>query len=200
MATRLLRVLPALAIATLVACDDAPTGHEEGALAPSYARDDAPAARGNNSPAVAVYRVTLEALNGSGVQGHATLQVKNGMLVVNLNAVGHVAGQLHPQHIHGFTDTASSCPTAAQDADGDGIITIGEGSVAFGPVQVDLQSYPTPANQGGSIHYKRAFDLATVPFDPADLPMKTMVLHGAFVGDDYVASLPVACGQIAAVN
>ncbi|HEX7118229.1 MAG TPA: hypothetical protein VF212_05545 [Longimicrobiales bacterium] len=200
MATRLLRVLPALAIATLAACNDVPTGHEEGAPAPSYARGDDPAARGDNSPAVAVYRVALEPLNDSGVTGDVTLLVKGGELVVRLNAVGHVAGRLHPQHIHGFTDTASSCPTAAQDTDGDGIITIGEGSAAFGPVQVDLQAYPTPANAGGAIHYTRSFDLATVPFEPADLTAKTVVLHGAFVGDGYVASLPVACGAVVAVN
>lgn len=147
-----------------------------------------------------VYRVTLEELNGSGVHATATLRVTSEELIVNLNAVGFASGQVHPQHIHGFAAAESVCPTAAQDTDGDGIITIGEGAAAFGPVQVDLRPYPTPDNPAGANHYTRAFDLADVPFAPSDLPQKTMVLHGLFVDGAYVASLPVACGEVEAVN
>jgi hypothetical protein len=39
-----------------------------------------------------------------------------------------------------------------------------------------------------------------VPFTASDLTQKTMVLHGDFVAGSYVASLPVACGRVQAVN
>lgn len=191
--TRFVPAVPALAIVTLAACGDAPTGSGDATGAPSFSHN-------GNTPAVPVYRVALEELNGSGVTASATLQVRDGKLVVHVNAVGHDPDRLHPQHIHGFGDRASACPTAAQDADGDGVITIDEGAAAFGPVQVDLQPYPTPANAAGAITYTRAFDLSAVPFDPSDLPEKTMVLHGDFVGASYVASLPVACGTVEPAN
>jgi len=40
----------------------------------------------------------------------------------------------------------------------------------------------------------------TPSFAPSDLPDKTTVLHGDFFNGAYVASLPVACGQVEAVN
>ncbi|HEX7089591.1 MAG TPA: hypothetical protein VF192_05610 [Longimicrobiales bacterium] len=188
---RLLPAAPALAAIVLAACADVPTGSVDPASTPSFSHN-------GNSPAVQVFRVKLDELNGSGVRGTATLLVKNGELVVTLNAVDHAPSQLHPQHIHGFDPgVESTCPTAAHDTDGDGVITFAEGAPAFGPVQVDLQPYPTPANAAGSISYRGVF---TPSFAPSDLPDKTMVLHGDFSNGAYVASLPVACGQVEPVN
>jgi len=191
------RLATALSLLALAACGEVPTTTVEPAADPSLS---VLAAGSGDSPAVGIYRVTLDELNASGVRGTATLQVRADQLIVTLNAVGHVPERAHAQHIHGFADRASACPTAAQDTNGDGVITIGEGAVVFGPVQVDLRDYPAPANDAGAIHYVRAFDLADVPFDPADLSAKSMVLHGAFLDGVYVGSLPVACGRVEAIN
>jgi hypothetical protein len=154
----------------------------------------------DNAPITQVYRVDFDELNQSGVKAHATLQVSGGNLVVTLDAVGRVPEHIHPQHIHGFTAQTSTCPTAANDTDHDGVITFAEGLPAFGPVQVDLQPYPSPTNSAGATHYHATFIASQVPFDPSELTRKTMVLHGDFVGGSYVASLPVACGPVRVVN
>jgi hypothetical protein len=154
----------------------------------------------DNAPMTQVYRVDFDELNQSGVKAHATLQVSGGNLVVTLDAVGRVPEHIHPQHIHGFTAQTSTCPTAANDTDHDGVITFAEGLPAFGPVQVDLQPYPSPTNSAGATHYHATFIASQVPFDPSELTRKTMVLHGDFVGGSYVASLPVACGPVRVVN
>ncbi len=190
---KLAHALPLLAIVALTVCrSDAPSADRQ-ITAPPLLRADA-------SPAVQVFRVEFAALNNSGVKAHATLWMRDGNLTVNLEAVGRVPERLHPQHIHGFTAKASSCPTLANDTNGDGIISFAEGLPAFGPVQVDLQPYPTPENAAGATTYRETFVAAQVPFTAAELTQKTMVLHGDFVGGSYVAGLPVACGVVQAVN
>ena len=190
--SRLARVLPVVAIVGLAMCREAPTGQRM-TRAPLLSRDD-------NAPAVSVFRVDFNELNASGVKAQATLTMTGGDLTVTLDAVGRTPGQIHPQHIHGFTTKASTCPTAANDTNGDGTISFAEGLPAFGPVQVDLQPYPTPANPAGSTHYRMTFVASHVPFSAAELAQKTMVLHGDFLAGSYVASLPVACGQVQRVN
>src|SRR5574338_684919 len=189
---KLVRALPALAIIAAASCRDAPTVEPASTAPPSVNLD--------RSPAVQVFRVKFDELNASGVKAEATLQVRGGDLTVTLDAVGRVPEHVHPQHIHGFAAQTSTCPTLANDTDGDGIISFAEGSPAFGPVQVDLQPYPTPENAAGSTHYRLTFVASAVPFTAAELTQKTMVLHGDFVGGSYVAALPVACGRVEAVN
>lgn len=189
---KLVRAFPALIVVALASCNDAPTG-EPIAKAPGSPKLQ-------NAPAVQNFRVKFDELNSSGVKAEATLQVRGGDLTVTLNGVGRVPQQIHPQHIHGFTAQTSTCPTAANDTNGDGIISFAEGTPAFGPVQVDLQPYPTPANAGGATHYRMTFAASAVPFTAVELTEKTMVLHGDFVGGSYDATLPVACGRVEAVN
>ena len=102
---KLIRVLPALGLLGLAMCRDASTV-EPTAKSPLSARHD-------NAPSVQVYRVDFDELNGSGVKARATLQVSGGNLIVTLDANGRIPEHVHPQHIHGFTDKASACPTAA---------------------------------------------------------------------------------------
>ena len=189
---KLARALSALTIMGLAMCRDAPTSQSRPSSPSAPSRDQA-------SP-VQVFRVNLDEVNGSGVKAHATIQFNHGDLIVTLDAVGRVPGQIHPQHIHGFTNQASTCPTLANDTDGDGIISFAEGTPAFGPVQVDLLPYPTPANAAGATTYRMTFVASKVPFSVAELTQKTMVLHGDFVGGSYVAALPVACGRIEPIN
>jgi hypothetical protein len=189
---KLVRALPALTVVTLASCREAPTAEPMSKAPASVTLEQ--------TPAVQVFRVKFDELNASGVKAEATLQVRGGDLTVTLDAVGRVPQQIHPQHIHGFAAQTSTCPTAANDTDGDGVISFAEGSPAFGPVQVDLLPYPTPANAAGATHYRVTFVASDVPFTASELTQKTMVLHGDFVGGSYVAALPVACGRVEAVN
>jgi hypothetical protein len=189
---KLARALSSVAVLGLTMC------HERSAVEPGG--KSALRANLDNAPQVHVYRVDFDELNNSGVKAQATLQVIDGNLVVTLDAVGRVPQHVHPQHIHGFTTQVSTCPTAANDTDHDGIISFAEGLPAFGPVQVDLQPYPSPTNSAGATHYHQTFMASQVPFTASDLTQKTMVLHGDFVAGSYVASLPVACGRVQAVN
>jgi len=189
---KLARALPALTVVALAACRDVPTAKPMGKVPAS--------ARLAQTPAVQTFRVNFDQLNNSGVRSEATLEMRDGDLTVTLNAVGRVPQQIHPQHIHGFDTQASACPTLANDTNGDGIITFAEGAPIFGPVQVDLQPYPTPTNGAGATHYLATFVASAVPFTAAELTQKTMVLHGDFFGGSYDPSLPVACGLVEAVN
>jgi len=189
---KLARVVSALTVLGLAMCRE-PSSVEPIAKSPLRASRD-------NAPGAQVYRVDFDELNNSGVKAQATLQVIDGNLIVTLDAVGRVPEHIHPQHIHGFSSQTSTCPTAANDTNHDGVISFAEGLPAFGPVQVDLQPYPTPTNTAGATHYRVTFVASQVPFDASALTQKTMVLHGDFVADDYVASLPVACGRVQSVN
>jgi len=190
---KLARALPALTIVALAACrEEGPTAKPMGKVSAS--------AKAAQTPAVQVFKVKFDPMNNSGVSAEATLTMRDGDLTVRLNAVGRIPQQIHPQHIHGFDTQASACPTLANDTNGDGIITFAEGSPIFGPVQVDLQPYPTPENAAGSTHYRATFFANDVPFTASELTQKTMVLHGDFFGGSYDPSLPVACGRVEAVN
>lgn len=164
-----------------------------------------------------VYRASLNSLNDSGVEGIAKIQVQGGTFTVQVNAQGHVPGQVHPQHIHAKADgSESTCPTASADADGDGLVSVGEGGPSYGPVFVPLDgslgtaeglgeipTFPNPGNQGGAITYRQEIDLGELGtnFDaPLDLKKRAIVLHGENVDGDYVPTLLVACGTIEQVN
>jgi hypothetical protein len=154
-------------------------------------------AAGNvGTPAVSVYRVNLSPLNESGVHGTATIQVKGSDLVVELQAVGHVPNMMHAQHIHGFTDgTDATCPPPSA-AGTDGVLSFTDGLPFYGPVQLVLTPFPAPANSAGAFHYRGSFPQGSLAFGASDLELKTMVLHGDFVGSEFVGSLPVACGVV----
>jgi hypothetical protein len=151
-------------------------------------------------PAVSVFRVSLSPLNGSGVHGTATIQVKGSDLVVELQAVGHVPDMTHAQHIHGFADgTNSTCPPPSA-AGADGVLSFTDGLPFYGGVQLELKPYPAPANSAGAFHYRGSFPQGELAFGAEDLELKTVVLHGDFVGSEFVGSLPVACGVVERVN
>jgi len=179
------------------ACRDEPVRPGDRAVDASVA-----AQRSENAgaPAVGVYRVSLSPLNGSGVHGTATIQVKGSDLVVELQAVGHVPDMTHLQHIHGFADgTDATCPPP-EAAGADGVLSFADGLPFYGPVQLLLTPFPAPANSAGAIHYRGTFPQGSLAFGPSDLELKTMVLHGDFVGSAFDASLPVACGTVERVN
>lgn len=144
------------------------------------------------------YKVTLNPLNNSGVTGTAYLSLMGNMVTVTIEASGLEPNKLHPQHIHGFTESNknSTCPTMAADTNGDGLVDLGEGLPSYGPVLLNLTPFPT-ADANGEVHYTQTFTI-----DPSLLPLqnRAIVLHGLTVGGVYMPTLPVACGQIQVWN
>lgn len=150
-------------------------------------------------------------------------------LTVTTNATGLEPNQDHVQHIHGLFSAAgaiadSMTPTLANDADGDGFIELAEGAPVYGPIILSLEVINTP---DGNASITKTYDLtdpsvfntnaAGEPFTAADLmplTFREIVLHGrsvdAGIGADtlnevngiggYIAELPVAAGEIEAVD
>ncbi len=138
-----------------------------------------------------VYRVDLDPLNESGVDGHAVVIEKGDTLKVIIRAKGLVPNMLHPQHIHGFVDTMQDAVCPPMSAAGeDGLLTLVEGLPFYGPVVVPLTPFPMADN--GTIEYVQTFEDVAIE----DLENFVIVLHGKFVNGEYIPTLPVACGEI----
>lgn len=156
----------------------------------------------------------LTSLNDSGASGDATLtRNEDGTLTVQVTMTGVEAGQVHPQHIHGFENEEfnSICPTEAsadqsqglpEEADDpDRYIAVEEGADEYGPVLLPLDdesgNFPTPALS--TYIYQRTFTTSELEAlgDLEELENRAIVIHGLTVDSgEYVASLPIACGQI----
>jgi hypothetical protein len=91
-----------------------------------------------------VYTGRLTELNGSGGSGEAVITVApdGETLTVAVKADGLNLDAPHAMHLHGIVEDgsvlASTCPTMADDADGDGVLTVVEGVPRYGGVQVSL--------------------------------------------------------------
>jgi hypothetical protein len=140
------------------------------------------------------YKAILSSLNNSGVNGTATLWLEGNMLTVKIEASGLEVGKPHPHHIHGFTENNrnSTCPTTALDTNGDGLIDLGESVPAYGPVVLDFGLLPA-TDAMGNVSYTKMF---TVNASLMPLQNRAIVLHGLTVGGNYIATLPIACGQV----
>jgi CSLREA domain-containing protein len=91
----------------------------------------------------AVYKADLIALNDSGAVGTARVAVSStGAVAVQIEATGLNLDGPHAMHVHGKLDdgsvSPSVCPTAADDADADGILTVLEGAPRYGGVLASL--------------------------------------------------------------
>ena len=194
MTRRILSVLAAASLATAASAAPAVAHGGDG--------DDlgASAAKGKGAQ---VQVVDLDALNGSGVAGRAVLVLRGDELRVNITARGLEAGALHPQHIHGLMGSEEAVcppPSAADDLAGlpeeaddpDEFISLEEGAPFYGPILLPLTPFPT-ANKAGVTTYSQSFE---VDGDLLDLSDEVIVLHGMTIDGTYVATLPVACGNI----
>jgi hypothetical protein len=101
------------------------------------------------SPAAAAHEGTayggsLSELNASGGSGEVYIEVSEDgeTMTVDLTASGLNLDGPHAMHIHGIVEgdqvQASTCPTMADDADGDGVLTVVEGAPKYGDIQVSL--------------------------------------------------------------
>ena len=138
-----------------------------------------------------VHQVRLTELNGSGVSGKAVLIQRDGSLRVQLQARGLVPDMVHPQHIHGLDGAANATCPPPSAAGEDGVLTLVDGLPFYGPVLQPLTPFPMAKN--GKISYHGTFE---VDGDLTDLSDEAVVVHGGYVDGEYVATLPVACGEI----
>ena len=174
---------------------------------------------GSNGDSGTTYTASLSALNSSGVSGTADVTVRDGQFTVTVDAEGTEASQVHFQHIHGFDDQASACPTMSADSDGNGRISVSEGAPAYGGIRVPLDgsldtagesnglgdgnTMPT-ADGSGAYMYEESIatgDLALNgggSFSDLNLDQHAIVVHGLTVDGTYEATLPVACGTLSA--
>jgi hypothetical protein len=171
------------------------------------------------------FKAELKPLNRSGAEGHAILE-KEGKkkLETEIHSHGMAAKLPHAQHIHGFKQALSECPTLAASGD-DNLITTVEGLPSYGPIQVSLTTrgdtspnsalavdrFPV-ANAKGSVHYERTFSVASNV--AKNLGKKVIVQHGVDLNDNgrydfkaagkseldpslpQEATLPATCGVI----
>jgi hypothetical protein len=126
----------------------------------------------------------LKGSNHSGVTGAATLTATDGGgLRVVIHARGFVPGIPHAQHIHGAMGGGHfRCPSAADDLDGDGLLTNEEAAGEYGNVFLALTTKGDTstksglaldrmpvADASGHLDYERTFS-------PSELP-KGLVEH-----------------------
>lgn len=190
-----------------VACSDP----EEHLIEPANVPADHLKGSEMGSAILRTFTAQLAPLNNSGVSGEATLMVDGNMLTVTITAEGLEANKVHPQHIHGFVEDNrnATCPAPSADKNGDGLIDLIEGLPSYGPVLLELylpvDEFPV-ADADGKLHFERTFSLGEVEFEEEGqvisyanlkpLQNRAIVLHGMTVDGEYVATLPVACGQI----
>lgn len=77
-------------------------------------------------------------LNDASGSGSAMFEVDGTMLNFTLQYQGLLADAPHAAHIHFGADAQHTCPTAEDDADGDGFISTSDGAPAYGGIVVSL--------------------------------------------------------------
>jgi hypothetical protein len=118
------------------------------------------------------FEADLNPLNRSGSDGHAILHKEGGKLDAKIYSTDMAPKLPHAQHIHGFKQAVSECPTLASSGR-DNLITTAEGLPSYGPIQVSLTTrgdtspasalavsrFPV-ASKGGFMSYNRTFSVS----------------------------------------
>ena len=152
---------------------------------------------------VAVFAATLAPVNGSGVSGSASVRADfgGGVFSVVVDASG-LDDRSHPQFIFARPGTRSECPTAADDANADGVVDVVEATGATGGILLPLdnnvgdQDINVPGfPSGASVAYSTSAPLAEVDGalvrdddDGADL-IVTLGSSGVLSLEDFVVVL-----------
>ena len=174
------------------------------------------------------YQTTLNALNGSGGSGMATVTVNGDSAQVRVSWSGlaeEFGGGPYPhvQHIH--IGGQGQCPTPSADKDGDGVVSTTEGGPAYGGIGTTLSTKgdTSPkagtdikiAPSGGNTDYSRTIKLSQDTVDALKAGTGVVVVHGLDPAtlskkaqnakSDLVPSLPLAatspalCGSLSAM-
>jgi hypothetical protein len=172
------------------------------------------------------FQADLTALNQSGVSGTGMVTLEGNQVTVMIEASGLVQGQPHAQHFH--IGAEGTCPTDAEDADGDGFLSTTEGAPFYGAIGTSLTTEgPTSPAEGlaveffptaddGTVAYERTFEVTEDVHAAFDNGTAVLVLHGvdkdgsgAYDGDvmsdldpalPMEATAPAACGAFAAAQ
>ena len=118
------------------------------------------------------FKANLNPLNRSGSDGTAILHKEGGKLDTKIYSTGMAPKLPHAQHIHGFKQAISECPTLAADDNGDGLVNTAEGLSSYGSIAVSLTTrgdtspasalavsrFPV-ANSGGFMDYNRTLSV-----------------------------------------
>jgi len=170
------------------------------------------------------YQATLGSVNASGVTGTGMVTLDGNTATVMIEATGLLAGSPHAQHLH--IGAMGTCPTndLADDADGDGFVSVTEAATYYGSIGTSLTtSGDTSSESGlaidrfptaddGSISYERTFEVSDDVHDAFEAGTAVLVLHGvdedgsgAYDGDvmsdldptlPMEATAPAACGAL----
>lgn len=160
--------------------------------------------------------------------GEARFQVRGGNLIIDIRVEHAPPGVTHWQHFHGFKegDKSATCPTAAADTNGDGIVDLIETGPASGTTMVPFDTAPAAmdvahghypkASANGNYHYHEVVSLKklSTAFAKAfngqalDLDKRVVIIHGVPSSTKLPSSvkslgpipasvtLPIACGKI----
>lgn len=202
----LIAFIPAVLVAATVA-----TGAAVQAKSPKvFAAALAPLNAGAQFPTTTGGTYTIPTAGGT-----AVVSVSGDDITITVNVTGVNPLTLHPQHIHAGT----TCPTAAQDMNNDGVVDVIEGLPMYGPILVNLDSdlssnpagtFPT-ADASGSYSYNESASRAHLQAELQQalrLGDRHVVIHGidpnvvlpssvaTLPGLPAWATLPVACGML----
>jgi len=178
-----------------------------------------------------MYHATLNAQNHqTGAAGTFTLTLNGNVATIEEHTMGLAAkfgdGAFpHVQHIHG--GAAGTCPTIADDKDGDGVVSTTEGGPSYGAILTTLSvsGGTTPADgvnikiapSGAAYDYKRTItlDKATLAAlqggtavvvvhgdDPSKLSAKAQAAKSEIPGTETLplaATAPALCGALTAM-
>jgi hypothetical protein len=166
--------------------------------------------------ATTIAKADLKPLNRSGATGQAELRLSadHKTLTVLIQARGLERGGVHISHIHGLSENGqavdSTCPTTAQDSDGDGFVELAEGQQTYGPILIDFMNIDPDAD--GRVNFSKTVHLTGAEM-ALPLQMRHIVIHGMSVGTvgagtpgevdgtaGFKTVLPVLCGEIAPVG
>ncbi len=171
-----------------------------------------------------VYTASLTELNGSGTTAEVVALRNGATVTLTMEVSGAAANLPHPQHIHGSIETGGSCPTAADDTDEDGFVSVVEGVPRYGGIQASLSTGPdfTPAaaltgpfpsaDADGNYTYTETFtlpDATAAAFDNFHVVIHGIDIDGsnAYDGDKkssltddlpFEVTVPAACGELKA--
>ena len=134
------------------------------------------------------FKSDLNPLNRSGAEGTAILKKEGTKLTTRIYSTGMAPNLPHAQHIHGFKQAVSECPTLAASGR-DNLITTAEGLPSYGPIQVSLTTrgdaspasalavsrFPV-ANSVGFLKYERTLFVSRNV--ASNLGKKAIVQHG----------------------
>lgn len=141
------------------------------------------------------FRAKLEPVNQPEARGRVKLRLEDGKLRVRLRARDLDDG-IHVAHIHGIRQAENECPDGSFDTDDNGLVDVGEGVPAYGPIQLTLSDGLN--DTGERIRYRRHFRMLDDDDKISalgDLSQYAIVVHGVDLDGDGMATNPDADGD-----